>query len=126
MNRYDPLKASDPQEWLELDEAERIELVLDYHRKARIKVPNVDAHATMHTIVENQIAEGDKYPVRRTLKRLQAEGLDRHDALHAIASVLIAHFHDLLKEGLPESGDPNDAYWAGLEKLTAKSWLESG
>jgi len=30
MLRYDPLEAPDPEEWLELDEQERIDLVLEY------------------------------------------------------------------------------------------------
>ncbi len=42
----------------------------------------------MHVVVENQIAMGDEIPVRDTLVRLMSEGLDRHDAVHAIATVL--------------------------------------
>jgi hypothetical protein len=60
MQRYDPLKAPDPQEWLALDEQERIALAQDYHRRARIRLPNATAHATAHAIVENQIALGDE------------------------------------------------------------------
>jgi hypothetical protein len=33
MQRYDPLKAPDPEEWLALNEQERIELARDYHRR---------------------------------------------------------------------------------------------
>ena len=32
--------------------------------------------------MENQAAVGDETPVGRVLKRLQSEGLDRHDAVH--------------------------------------------
>src|SRR5437660_10218640 len=52
--RYDPLEAPDPQEWLALYEQERISLVDDYHRQARIRLPNAQAHAVVHAIVENQ------------------------------------------------------------------------
>jgi hypothetical protein len=31
--RYDALKAPDPQDWLDLDEQERIDQVIDYHRR---------------------------------------------------------------------------------------------
>jgi hypothetical protein len=31
--RYDPLKAPDPEDWLALDEQERIELARDYRRR---------------------------------------------------------------------------------------------
>ena len=119
--KYDPQRAPDPKTWLALDEEERIVLVLQYHRRARVRVPNARLHATIHVIVENQVALGDEIPVRRTLERLRAEGLDRHDAVHAAGSVLAKRIYDLLKEGLP-AGDPNEPYWAELESLTAEGW----
>ena len=121
VKRYDPQHAPDPEGWLALDEAERTELVLQYHRRARVRVPNSRLHATIHVIVENQVALGDEIPVRRTLERLRAEGLDRHDAVHAIGSVTAKHIYDMLKEG-PPAGDPNEPYWAELENLTAEGW----
>src|SRR5437016_9813537 len=48
-------------------------------------------------VVENQVALGDEIPVRRTLERLRAEGLDRHDAVHAAGSVLAKRIYDLLR-----------------------------
>jgi hypothetical protein len=122
---YDPLVAPDPEEWLALDEEERIALVMDFHRRARIRVPKANVHATIHSVVENQVAEGDALPVRRTLERLMEEGLDRHDAIHAIGGVLIGHLSDLLKAGHVE-GDPNAPYFAELERLTAPRWRQSG
>ncbi|TMB07809.1 MAG: hypothetical protein E6J71_29280 [Deltaproteobacteria bacterium] len=119
--KYDPQRAPDPKTWLALDEEERIVLVLQYHRRARVRVPNSRLHATIHVIVENQVALGDEIPVRRTLERLRAEGLDRHDAVHAIGSVTAKHIYDLLKES-PPAGDPNEPYWAELENLTAEGW----
>jgi hypothetical protein len=59
MQRYDPLKAPDPEAWLALDEQARIELVRDYHRRARIRLPNATVHAVLHAIVETQIGQGD-------------------------------------------------------------------
>jgi len=64
---------------------------------------------------------GDELPVERTLQRLQTDGLDRHDAVHAVGSVLAKHMYELMKEG-PPSGDPNVEYWAELEQLTAEDW----
>jgi thioesterase domain-containing protein len=121
MERYDPLIAPDAADWLDTDEGERIELVSAYHRCAKVKLPNPRLHATMHVAVENQVAMGDEVPVRRTVERLQAEGLDRHDAIHAVSSVLAEHMYDLVKTGSPAT-DPNTLYWAALEKLTAKEW----
>jgi len=42
----------------ELDPQERIVLVEQYHKKARVVLPNRVMHATMHAVVENQLAEG--------------------------------------------------------------------
>lgn len=121
MDHYDPLIAPDPAEWLATDEGQRIFLALNYHRSARVKLPNERLHAAIHVVVENPVAMGDELPVRRVLDRLQTEGLDRHDAIHAIASVLTEHMADMLKAGTPQT-DGNEAYWTGLRRLTAKGW----
>jgi hypothetical protein len=121
MDHYDPLLAPDPVEWLAVEEGQRITLVVDYHEGARVKLPNHRVHAAIHVIVENQIAMGEELPVRRVLDRLQNEGLDRHDAIHAIGSVLAEHLSDLLSTGT-RKGDANEAYWAGLGRLTAHGW----
>ena len=84
MRRYDPLEAPNPEEWLALDEQERIDLARDYHRNARIRLPNAKVHATVHAMVETQIALGDETAARRTAQRLMDAGLDRHEAIHAI------------------------------------------
>jgi hypothetical protein len=127
MQRYDPNKAPDPKEWTALDEQERIRVVEQYHRRAGIRLPNQTVHAVIHAVIENQIALGDELPVRRTLERLMSEGLDRHDAIHAIGSVLAGHMSDLLSRPKTASNeDPNDAYYAALERLTAEEWLQSG
>jgi hypothetical protein len=124
---YDPLVEPDPAEWLSLDEGERTALVEEYHRDAGIELPNAKVHAVLHVVVENQIAEGDALPVLRTAERLMDEGLDRHDAIHAIGMVLMGHLSDLLSQAQPASGaSSNRAYFAELERLTAKDWLKSG
>jgi hypothetical protein len=124
MQRYDPLEAPDPREWLALDEDERLELVKDYHRRARIRLPNLALHATAHAIVENQIVLGDETPARRTAERLMREGLDRHETIHAIGSVLMAHIYNVMKAPLA-GADPNAEYYAELERLTAEKWRRS-
>lgn len=86
------------------------------------QVPNERAHAALHVIVENQLDE--RIPlVRKTLDRLMAEGLSRHDAVHAISSVQIVHLQDLLRENAktPDSPEP---YFQALEALTAAGWHE--
>ncbi len=87
MNSYDPDTSPPPTDWLGTDEGERIELVASYHHQKEIKSPNLQLHAPIHVAVENQLALGEGV-VFGTLARLQSEGLNRHDALHAIGSVL--------------------------------------
>ena len=121
MRTYDPFQPPDPVEWLELDEMERIDLVREYHRRTGVKLPNAALHAAIHAAVENQVAMGDELPVRRTLERLQGEGLDRHDAVHAIGSVLSRHMFEMV-HGTAASADPNRRYFAELEALLADDW----
>lgn len=63
--------------------------MLAYHERMRVQLPNAMLHATLHTIVENPNAMGDETVVKDTLKRLQREGLDRHEAVHAVGSALV-------------------------------------
>jgi hypothetical protein len=125
MKHYDPLQPPDPERWRSIDEAAQIQLVQDYHRRARIRLPNAKVHAVIHVVVENQIALGDELPVRRTVQRLIAEGLDRHDSIHAVGSVLAGVMNDLMREPDPDA-EPNSSYYVALEHLTAKDWLQSG
>ena len=72
---YDASKAPDPEAWLELDEQDRIDQVIDYHKRAKKPVgENNKLHAAAHVIVENQAAMGDATVVPATL--------DRHDTRH--------------------------------------------
>jgi hypothetical protein len=120
MNRYDPDKTPNAEEWLALAENARIRLAEEHHRAARTKLPNLKAHAVFHAIVENQIAENTE-PVVRAMARLTKEGLPRHEALHAIASVLAEHIHDLFNAKADQSNSAA-IYNAAVERLTAKGW----
>jgi hypothetical protein len=120
MDAYDP-DAPGSSGWLETDEGERVELVASYHRRNAIALPNAELHAVIHVVVENQLALGEPVVVD-TLARLQAEGLSRHDALHAIGSVLAADLYELMQEGTDASGDAYRGYLDRLRQLTAKGW----
>lgn len=121
MDRYDPDIPPDPKEWLALDEDVRQILVEDYHRDARIKMPKRARrfHAVFHAVVENQLAL--EAVVRDTLQRLMAEGLTRHDAVHAIGSVVAGYIFNIVKS---EDVAPTDhaAYYEALRQLTAARW----
>ena len=110
-----------PTDWLQADEGERIELVSAYHRRKKIKLPNLQLHAAVHVVVENQIAlrEGT---VVNTMARLRAEGLSRHDALHAIGSVLAENLYELMRADQQTTDEPYRQYLKRLEQLTAENW----
>ena len=121
MEAYNPERTPEPESWLGLDEQERIVLVETYHRVARIKLPNVTAHASLHAIVENQIAL-NLDPVVRAMHRLGKEGLTRHDAVHAIGSVVAEHLFDILKTNQNDDAAALQArYYAAVERLSAAS-----
>src|SRR3974390_3021207 len=96
MKQYDSDQEPLPDEWLGLDEQERILLVEEYHRRHRIRVPNATLHAVIHVIVENQLALKESVVVE-TIARLRNEGLARHDTIHAIGSVLAEQLYSALR-----------------------------
>jgi hypothetical protein len=121
MNSYDPDRSSPRADWLGTDEGERLELVASYHRRNKIRLPNAQLHAVVHVIVENQLALGEEV-VLNTLARLQSEGLSRHDAVHAIGSVLADDLYELMQENTDATGDTYRRYLERLQTLTAEKW----
>ncbi len=118
---YNPHEAPDPEEWAAMDDQECNMLIEEYHRQQKIDLPNVRLHAAIHCAVENQIAMGDEINAAKNLKRLIAEGLDRHDAVHAIGCVLSEHMHNMMTGKNPEL-DQN-VYYDRLDQFTADDWL---
>src|SRR5262245_35502253 len=118
---YDPDSALALTAWFETDEGERIEIVSSYHRRKGIKLPNHQLHAVVHVVVENQLALGEEVVVA-TLARLRAEGLSRHDAVHAIGSVLAENLYELMQEDAGTEGDLYRQYHDRLRRLTVESW----
>ncbi len=107
--------------WQDLGELEQIRRVEAYHRRSQVRLPNPRLHAASHVAVENQILLGDETAVAATLERLQSEGLDRHNAIHAIAGELMSMVWEAGNKRL--ESDPNEAYHQRLEELTAEKWL---
>lgn len=122
MKRYDADRAPDPAEWLALDEQERIILIEDHHRRTRAELPNPRLHAAIHAVVENQLAERLAV-VRETLDRLMTEGLDRHNAIHAVGSVVAEHLWKAMNRA-PLDLNAEQWYSRRLEALTADDWLK--
>jgi hypothetical protein len=125
MKTYDPEVEPSAAEWLAIGEAERITLVESYHRRRRIRLPQLTIHATIHVVVENQVALGEAVVID-TLARLRTEGLTRHDALHAVGMVLAGQIYEILKSPPTDTSDPNPFYFDRLRRLTAAEWLRSG
>ncbi len=120
--RYDPQVAPDPAVWRATDEHARLRAIEDYHHRAALKMPNVRMHAVIHNVVENQLAEGLP-EVLATFERLALAGLSRHDALHAVGSVVAGQIHAMLARQEPfDEGD----YTRRLQALEVVPGFEEG
>jgi hypothetical protein len=110
--QYDATDQPDLETWLELDETERIDLVIEYHRHigAQLETPELHAMAAL----------GEITPVPETLERLLDE-LDRHDAIHAIGSVLMEIVLDTVDKP-DDVSDINARYNRELALLTTADW----
>jgi hypothetical protein len=122
--RYDA--SEDPlASWFGLDESEQADLVELYHSELtepHPAMPNPRLHALFHAAVERQLMDEEALPVRHAFTRLLREGLSRHDAIHAIGQVLAEQVWQLVNDD-SSTDDPNLAYFAALERLTADGWL---
>ena len=119
---YDPEIPPNAEDWLALDEQERISLAERFHLREKIDLASVKAHAAFHAIVENQIALG-LGPVVRAVPRLIKQGLSRHGAIHAVASVLTGQLYEQANAKSQDSAEVVQArYEAEVERLNAKEW----
>jgi Domain of unknown function (DUF1841) len=119
--RYDGDRAPDAGTWRATTDDERVRAVEEHHTAIGAAHPatrNPRLHATLHVVVENQLALDDPPEVRRALSRLLAGGLGRHDAIHALASVVAEATHGALSR---KRFDPR-AYARALDALTAEGW----
>jgi len=121
ISAYDPGEAPDPTAWLSLGEWDRMALIDKWHQEAGEELPNRHLHAVVHCVVENQIAAATPAAAVEAMTRLRTEGLTRHDAIHAIGSVLARHLHSIVRSA-GATKDSGAAYQADLQALTAQSW----
>ena len=121
-NVVQPGETSEPKRLVAAAGAERVRVIATFHVVHRLKSSNAKAHAALHTIVENQAATGFG-PTVRALARLQSQGLTRHEAVHAVGSVL-SRFMFAAMEG--SSQTDSQALQSGIntsiEALDAESW----
>jgi NAD-dependent DNA ligase len=106
-----------PEAWLELDEGEQAEAVLRYHKRHRTRAGSMRLHAFIHATVETQLAERHA-AATAALERLLREGLDRHEAIHAIGSVVAEQIHGAMQGTAFDASE----YEHRLNRLDAASW----
>ena len=122
--KYDPMKPPLKSRWLALDGSDRIAQVKKYHREQKIEVPSVTLHATLHVIVENLLAEGIPDAVE-TMRRLQSEGLNRHQALHAVATAVAHYMHDKVSALASHEIANTEECLRLIREMTIEKWHES-
>jgi hypothetical protein len=120
LTKYDPDRAPDPRRWRAQNEMDLMDIVQRYHRRAGIRLPDERIHAALHVMVENQVALGAQTPVGEAVDRLMAEGMSRHDAIHAVGAVLDKHVFQAHSTGIPVS---REAYYADIRAVTKEGWL---
>lgn len=124
MLKYDPMIPPDPEPWMEADEFERMDAVMRCHQKLRVKLPNEYLHAIIHAIIETQVILGAETPVAAKILQLQAEGLDRHEAIHAVGSALTQYIWKARQIEKKEGVDWQERYFEEVRAMTAQKWKD--
>ena len=121
MNTYNPLFEQDKEEWLGASELDRLVAVREFHERSgeEFEEGALMVHSSIHVIVENQLAEGvDLIP--ETVAKLIRQGLNRHEAIHAIGAIISEDIYNIVR-GKDIEFSPKK-YRKKLEKITAKRW----
>lgn len=121
MRDYNPAKNPSRQEWLALDDDQRVDLVTHFHTKIGDIGEHQSSHALIHTVLETQIAENTP-GVRDAIGRLRKQGLNRHDAIHALGTVLAEHMHNLAHSNYSDDEEPTQIYLEKISAFNASDW----
>lgn len=118
---YDAARVQEPAAWLGMGDTVKVQAVEHHHRSltAHPDIPDANLHALMHVIVENQLAGGDPPEVQATLARLSQAGLTRHEAIHAIGSVVAEAIFNIVKT---KTAFDRGAAARALSRLKPESW----
>jgi len=122
MDTYNPLIEPNKDEWLKSSENDRIDVVREFHENSDDEFEEAGAltiHSTLHVIVENQLAMGVEL-IPETIAKLTRQGLDRHEAIHAIGAIISEDIFYIIR-GEKTEFSPKQ-YRRKLEKITAKRW----
>jgi len=123
MYQYNPLAEPNSEEWLESSEEDCIDSVRHFHEHSNdddfADDQALSIHCAVHVIVENQLALNVEY-LPETLSKLMRQGLDRHEAIHAIGAILSEEIFKMFRG--ETSAFSTKLYRRQLEKITAKRW----
>ena len=122
MESYNASRNINSALWLNLDEAVRLELIEEYVEdfEKEIDSSKKNIHASVHMVVENQLALGEE-PALNAYSRLLRQGLNRHETIHAIGAVIFTDIYEAMQN---KDNKPITSYKSRLRKLTAKKWLK--
>jgi hypothetical protein len=99
--RLDPGDSDDRRLLIEGEHSEYHAALLDPAFGGEIDGVNPRLHIAVHEVVANQLWEGDPLETWQAAKRLRAAGVDRHDILHQLGSVVTTQLHGALTGGQP-------------------------
>lgn len=124
---YDPDRLPDSRAWLGLDVEERVRLVESYELRAAPHASVVETNPWLYVLVENYIAQGADH-VLKAMDRLQRQGLSRHEAVRAIAWVVMRWERNSRDEcdGRTSGNRKGVELNAAINALSADTWSKRG
>lgn len=121
--RYDADVNPDPVLWISTRKEERWQAIERYHVESSACFgDDVGFHAFMHSLVEEMLMSEQMPSVGAAFARLRTEGIQRHQAIHALAYRL-RNLISKLSEGAELTQDDSDAAIQEIDQMTAASWL---
>ncbi len=123
--KYDPAKRVEPQWWRSLGAEERVSLIEAAHVVLPAwhhPVPESRPHALLHVVAENLAARGDEIPVYAALQRLVRQGLQRHDAIHALGNACSEHARAIGSGRASPDDPPPEGQIKSAAAMTVAKW----
>lgn len=116
MIEYDAEQGFTSSGWQDEDDTTLSDAVVRYHRRRGEPAgDNERLHGMLHVVAERQVAHRELPEALQALKRLVADGLSRHDALHGVARQTTYLSYHIQRGEL--DGDPTAALRASLERI---------
>jgi len=99
----DPADEDDRRLLIEAEHPEFRRAIEDGRREVHLggEAVNPVLHITMHEIVANQLWKGEPPEVWDTAQRLLADGYERHEVLHMLASVVAGKVFEVMRDDRP-------------------------